>query len=213
MPKPRVLLADDHLVFAHGLVALLRDDFELVGMARDGYELMDLATKLRPDVIVADISMPSLNGMEGVYQLRCQGVTAKLIALTQDSDPQLAAEAFRAGVSGFLVKQTADEELVGAIRHVLQGRSYLTTLITKDLITVLLQAQGKPAEGKSRLTPRQCEILQLFAEGKTAKEVASAVNISVRTAEGHKYGIMEALGVKTSAELVHHAIRLGLISV
>ena len=104
MPKPRVLLADDHLVFAHGLVALLRDDFELVGMARDGYELMDLATKLRPDVIVADISMPSLNGMEGVYQLRCQGVTAKLIALTQDSDPQLAAEAFRAGVSGFLVK-------------------------------------------------------------------------------------------------------------
>jgi DNA-binding NarL/FixJ family response regulator len=157
--------------------------------------------------------MPSLNGVDAVRQHRNQGVTAKVIVLTQHRDPKIAAEAFRAGVSGFLVKQAAGEELVAAIREVLQGRSYLTTLIAKDLLTVLLEAQGKASEEKSELTARQREILQLFAEGKTAKEVASLLNISTRTAEGHKYEIMEALGAKTSAELVQHAIRLGLIFV
>jgi DNA-binding NarL/FixJ family response regulator len=213
MPKPRVLVADDHVMVAQGLAVLLRDDFDLVGLARDGHELLELAKQLKPDVIVTDISMPLLNGMDAVRQLRSQGIGAKVVALTQHRDPQIAAEAFRAGVSGFLVKQAAGEELVAAIREVLLGRSYLTTLIAKDLISVLLDAQNKPPEGKTRLTPRQREILQLFAEGKTAKEVASSLNISVRTAEGHKYEIMEALGAKASAELVQHAIRLGLISV
>lgn len=213
MPKPKVLIADDHVILGQGLSVLLRDDFELVGLARDGRELVELAQKFKPDVIVTDISMPLLNGIDAVRQLRSQGISAKVIALTQHRDPQVAAEAFRAGVSGFLVKQAAGEELLSAIREVLQGRSYLTTLIAKDLITVLLESQGKAADEKSKLTPRQREILQLFAEGKTAKEVASALNISVRTAEGHKYEIMETLGAKTSAELVQHAIRLGLISV
>ncbi len=212
MQKPRVLVADDHLILAQGLGALLREDFELVGLARDGRELVELAIQTKPDVIVTDISMPLMNGTDAVRQLRSHGITAKVIVLTQHKDPQIAAEAFRAGVSGFLVKQAAGEELVTAIREVLQGRSYLTTLIAKDLISVLLDAQSKTSEDKLNLTARQREILPLFAEGKTAKEVASLLNISVRTAEGHKYEIMEALGVKTSAELVRHAIRLGLIS-
>ena len=210
MPKPKVLVADDHVILAQGLSALLRNDFELTGIARDGHELIELAKTAKPDVIVTDISMPTLNGVDAVRQLQSQGITAKVIVLTQHKDPQIAAEAFRAGVSGFLVKQAAGEELVSAIREVLQGRSYLTSLIAKDLITVLV---SRPGEGGNGLTPRQREILQLFAEGKTAKEVATSLKISVRTAEGHKYEIMEALGVKTSAELVQHAIRLGLIPV
>jgi len=157
--------------------------------------------------------MPLLNGMDAVRQLRSQGLAAKVIVLTQHKEPQLAAEAFRAGVSGFLLKQAAGEELVAAIHEVLLGRSYLTTLIAKDLITLLLAAQGNTNSDQSVLTSRQRQILQLFAEGKTAKEVAASLNISVRTAEGHKYEIMGALGVKTSAELVAQAIRLGLISV
>jgi len=213
MPKPRVLLADDHVILAQGLAALLRDTFELIGIARDGHELVALAKEFKPDVIVTDISMPLLNGMEAVRKLRSHGITARVIVLTQHRDPQIAAEAFRAGVSGFLVKQAAGEELIAAIREVLQGRSYLTSLIAKDFLSVLLDAQGKTDEVKSGLTPRQREVLQLFAEGKTAKEVAASLKISVRTAEGHKYEIMEALGAKTSAELVQHAIRLGLISV
>lgn len=213
MPKPKVLLADDHVILAQGLMALLRDDFDVVGLARDGHELVELAERFKPDVIVTDISMPSLNGMDAVRQLKSHAIAAKVIVLTQHKDPQIAAEAFRAGVSGFLIKQAAGEELVGAIREVLQGRSYLTTLIAKDLISVLLDSQSRNTDVKSRLTPRQREILQLFAEGKTAKEVAAALNISARTAEGHKYEIMEALGAKTSAELVQHAIRLGLLSV
>jgi DNA-binding NarL/FixJ family response regulator len=213
MARPKVLIADDHVILAQGLVALLRDDFEVVGIARDGRELLEFVKLFQPDVIVTDISMPSLNGMDAVRQLRTQGTHAKVIVLTQHKDAHIAAEAFRAGVSGFLIKQAAGEELISAIREVLQGRSYLTTLIAKDLITILLEAQDKPTEPRSKLTPRQREILQLFAEGKTAKEVASSLNISVRTAEGHKYEIMEALEAKTSAELVQHAIRLGLISV
>jgi DNA-binding NarL/FixJ family response regulator len=213
MTKPTVLIADDHVILAQGLQALLRDHFELVGLARDGHELVELAKELKPDVIVTDISMPLLNGVDAVRQLRSQGVPAKVIVLTQHKDPQIAAEAFRAGVSGYLVKQAAGEELVTAIREVSQGRVYLTTLIAKDLITALLDAQSSPNNGTTILTPRQREVLQLFAEGKTAKEVASSLRISARTAEGHKYEIMEALGAKTSAELVQHAIRLGLISV
>jgi DNA-binding NarL/FixJ family response regulator len=208
-----VLIADDHLIVAQGLAALLRDEFDLVGVARNGHELVELARQLTPDVVVADISMPSLNGIDALRQLRKQGVGAKVILLTQHKDPRIAAEAFRAGALGFLIKQSAGDELVTAIYEALQGRTYLTSLIAKDLITLLLQSQAKQPGEKSELTPRQREILQLLTEGKTAKEVAAALNISVRTVEGHKYEIMETLGVKSSAELVQHAIRLGLISI
>ena len=212
MQKPRVLIADDHAIVAQGLSLLLRDEFDLVGLAQDGAKLVALAAETKPDVIVTDISMPHINGIDAARQLRAQGVAAKIIILTQHKDAHIAAEAFRAGVSGFVLKHAAGEELADAIREVSRGRSYLTPLIAKDLLTLLIETQ--PAEhGAASLTARQREVLHLFAEGRTAKEVAAELGISVRTTEGYKYEIMDVLGVKTSAELVQHAIRLGLIGI
>lgn len=196
---------------AEGLRALLKDSFELVGMVHDGRALLEAVDRLRPDVIVTDISMPLLNGLEAVRQIRAAYPTAKIIILTMHSDTTLAAEAFRAGVSGYLLKVSAGEELINAIREVSQGRSYVTTLLTKDLITLLMEAAAAPREGGSPLTARQREVLQLIAEGRTMKEVATILNISPRTAESHKYGIMQALGAQTTAELVQCAMRLKLI--
>jgi len=211
MPRTKVLLADDHAVIAEGLQALLKDSFEVVGVVHDGRTLLDRAEVLRPDVIVTDISMPSMNGLEAVRQLRSRRPDAKVIVLTMHRDTHLAAEAFRAGVSGYLLKVSPAEELIDAIREVAQGRSYVTTLLAKDLITLLIQAGGAACDEGAPLTPRQREVLQLVAEGRTMKEVASILNISPRTAESHKYEIMQALGVKTTAELVQYAMRLKLV--
>ncbi len=209
MPKIKVLLADDHTVVAEGLQALLRDSFDLVGVVQDGRALLKAAEQLRPDVIVTDISMPLLNGLDAVREIRSRRPDARIIVLTMHRDTHLAAEAFRAGVSGYLLKISPAEELIKAIYEVAQGRSYVTTLLAKDLITLLIEAGGAAPE--SPLTPRQREVLQLVAEGRTMKEVAAILNISPRTAESHKYDIMQALGVQTTAELVQHAMRLKLV--
>jgi len=212
MPKTKVLLAEDHTVVAEGLQSLLKDSFELVGMVHDGRALLEAAEKLRPDVIVTDISMPLLNGLEAVRQIRARHADARIVVLTMHSDTQLAAEAFRAGVSGYLLKISPVEELVRAIREVAQGRSYVTTLLAKDLITLLIEAGAAPREDGSPLTPRQREVLQLIAEGRTMKEAAAVLHISPRTAESHKYEIMQALGVRTTAELIQCAIRMKLVA-
>ncbi|MFY9723924.1 MAG: response regulator transcription factor [Bryobacteraceae bacterium] len=211
MPKTRVLLAEDHIVVAEGLRALLKDSFELVGVVHDGRALMDAAETLRPDVIVTDISMPLLNGLDAVRQILVRRPNAKVVVLTMHRDTQLAAEAFRAGVSGYLLKISPGEELIGAIGQVAQGRSYVTTLLAKDLITLLVETRG-PAPGDSPLTPRQREVLQLIAEGRTMKEAASILNISPRTAESHKYEIMQVRGAKSTAELIQYACRMKLIA-
>jgi DNA-binding NarL/FixJ family response regulator len=210
MPKTRVLLAEDHIVVAEGLQALLKDSFELVGVVHDGRALMDAAEALRPDVIVTDISMPLLNGLDAIRQILVRRPKAKVVVLTMHRDTHLAAEAFRAGVSGYLLKISPAEELVSAIGQVAQGRSYVTTLLAKDLITLLVETRGT-APGDSPLTPRQREVLQLIAEGRTMKEVASILNISPRTAESHKYEIMQVLGAKSTAELIQYAFRMKLI--
>ncbi len=212
MPKTKVLLAEDHTVVAEGLQSLLKDSFELVGMVHDGRALLEAVEKLRPDVIVTDISMPLLNGLDAVRQIRARRPAAKIIVLTMHCETHLAAEAFRAGVSGYLLKVSPGEELINAIREVAQGRSYVTTLLAKDLITLLLEA-GTPARGDDvPLTLRQREVLQLIAEGRTMKEVASILNISPRTAESHKYEIMKTLGLATTAALIQYAVRLKLVS-
>jgi DNA-binding NarL/FixJ family response regulator len=211
MPKTRVLLADDHAVVVEGLDALLRDSFELVGVVNDGRALLDAAEKLRPDVIVTDISMPLMNGVDAIRQIRARQPDAKIIVLTMHRDTHLAAEAFRAGVSGYLLKVSASAELIHAIREVAQGRSYVTTLLAKDLITLLIESGGPARDGGASLTPRQREVLHLVAEGRTMKEVASILNISPRTAESHKYEIMQALGMQTTADLIQYATRLKLI--
>lgn len=212
MPVPKVLLADDHKIVAQGLESLLKDSFNFVGTVSDGRALLEAAIRLKPDVVVTDISMPLLNGLDAVRQFRSNGVEAKVVFLTMHADASLAAEAFRAGGSAFLLKQSAGDELVQAIREILQGRAYLTPLIAKDMINVLMEAREEKAEG-SKLTPRQREVLQLIAEGKTMKEVASILNISARTAETHKYEMMQVIGAKTTAELIQHAIRLRLVNI
>jgi len=212
VPKTKVLLAEDHTVVAEGLQALLKDSFELVGVVHDGRALLEAAERLHPDVILTDISMPLLNGLDAIRQIRSRRPDAKIIVLTMHGETSLAAEAFRAGVSGYLLKVSPGEELINAIREVAQGRSYVTTLLAKDLIALLIEAGSPPRGGSVPLTPRQREVLQLIAEGRTMKEAASILNISPRTAESHKYEIMRVLGVQTVADLIQHAIRLKLVS-
>jgi DNA-binding NarL/FixJ family response regulator len=213
MSKPRVLLADDHTIVAEGLQSLLEGEFEFVGTVGDGRALLDAAQKLKPDVIVADISMPLLNGLDAARRLKRDGSQAKIIFLTMHAEAQFAAEAFRAGASGYLLKSSAGEELITAIHEVSKGRSYVTPLITKDVLNFLMGAAGQPEQPAVKLTPRQREVLQLVAEGRTMKEIASIMNISARTVESHKYEMMEALGVQTNAELVQYAIKIGLVTI
>ena len=209
MSKPRVLLADDHAIVIAGLSRLLEPEFELAGTAKDGQDLLERSAELRPDVIVADISMPLLNGIEAVRQLRKSGSRAKIIILTMHTDAGLATEALQAGASGYLLKHSAAEELTTAIREVLKGRSYITPAIAKEVLDALMR--GGASDGPSvRLTPRERQVLQLIAEGKTAKEVAAILKISTRTAEYHKYNIQDKLGLRTTAELTQYAIRHGI---
>jgi DNA-binding NarL/FixJ family response regulator len=212
MPRTRVLLADDHPVVAQGLKALLKESFELVGVVHDGRALVEAAEKLRPDVVVTDLSMPLLNGLDAIRQIRKRRPESKVIILTMHRETQLAVDAFRAGASGYMLKVSPVEELITAIQQVAQGRVYVTTLLSKDLIALLLEAARHSAAGESPLTARQREVLQLIAEGRTMKEVASILNISPRTAESHKYEIMQALGVQTTAELIQYAMRMKLIA-
>lgn len=215
MPRTKVLLADDHAVVAQGLAALLEDTFELAGVVHDGRALLAAVETLHPDVVVTDISMPLLNGLDAVRQIRASHPEVKVIILTMHKETQLAADAFRAGASGYMLKVSPGEELITAIEQVAMGRSYVTTLLAKDLITLLMEARSEgPAatSGEAPLTPRQREVLQLVAEGRTMKEVASILHISPRTAESHKYEIMRVLGVETTAALIQYAIRLKLVA-
>jgi DNA-binding NarL/FixJ family response regulator len=208
MSRTRILLADDHKMFAQGLRGLLEDEFDLVGSVENGQALVDAAHELAPDVIVADISMPVLNGLDAVRQLREQGVTAKVIFLTMHADDRLLAEAFRCGGTGYVLKQSAGEELIVAIRQVLDGHKYVTPLLAKEWAEDVSKEINRTK--KLTLTPRQREVLQLVIEGCTMKEVASRMGISTRTAESHKYEMMDGLGVDSTAELIQYAVKLGI---
>ena len=203
--RPRVLLADDHNLLLGALEKLLADECEIVGQVSDGRALVAAAEELRPDVIVLDISMPLLNGLEAARQIKQTLRNVKLVFLTMNEDADLAAEAFRAGASAYLVKRSAASELPAAIREVAQGRSYVTPLMTEGLMDSLLQPeQRRPAH---ELTPRQREVLQLLAEGRSMKEVASVLNLTPRTVAFHKYRMMDELKVKSTAELVQYAVK------
>jgi DNA-binding NarL/FixJ family response regulator len=210
MSRPKVLLADDHTMFSQGLQSLLEDEFELVGSVADGRALVDAALRVNPDVIVVDISMPVMNGFDAVRQLKKLKVTAKIIFLTMHADDRLLAEAFRCGGAGYVLKQSAGEELIACIKQVLAGHKYVTPLIATEWAEDL----SKRISGgqKLTLTPRQREVLQLVIEGCTMKEIATRLGISTRTAESHKYEMMEGLGVQSTAELIQYAIKLGLTS-
>jgi DNA-binding NarL/FixJ family response regulator len=208
--RPRVLLADDHLLVAEALKSLLAPEFDLVGVVEDGRALVEAVGTLRPDVVVADISMPHLNGIDALVQLRQRGDRVPVVFLTMHRDASFARRALDAGASGFVLKHSAPAELVSAIRAALQGKTYLTPQLAGEVLEAMKQG---PQQGGSlgALTPRQREVLQLAAEGQSAKHIASTLGISPRTVEFHKYQAMETLGLHTNAELVHFAIRHGLV--
>jgi len=212
MKKTRVLLADDHKIVIEGLKGLLQDEFEILGHVEDGHALVEQASTLHPDVIVADISMPLLNGIEAARQIQKIDENIKIVFLTMHPDATYAANAFEAGASGFVLKHSASSELITAIHEAIKGRTYVTPLIAGDLIRTYKNGEAPEKGLFKKISPRQREVLQLLAEGKTAKEIASILNISTRTVEFHKYKMMEQHNISTSAELVHYAIKHGIIS-
>ena len=212
MKKPRVLLADDHQIMLEGLKSLLGGEFEVVGSVEDGRALVEQAALLHPDVIVADISMPQLNGIEAARRIKKTDKTVKIVFLTMHLDATYAEDAFEAGASGFVLKHAAPSELVTAIREALKGRTYVTPLIAGDLIRAFREGGSPEKEGLRKTSPREREILQLLAEGRSGKEIAAILGISPRTVEFHKYRMMEKLHIKSNAELVQYAVKHGIIS-
>lgn len=206
MRPPRVILADDHRIVLDALKNLIEPEFEVVGMFADGLALLEAAPKLNPNVIVLDIGMPTMNGLNAGQRLKQLMPTVKLIYLTMNQDPDMAGEAFRLGASAFLVKNSAGAELVRALREVVRGGTYVTPLMTKDMVGSFIQ-NFKRRKSTKRLTLRQKEVLQLLAEGRTMKEAAFILNVSPRTVAFHKYTMMEHLNIRSSAELIEYAMR------
>jgi DNA-binding NarL/FixJ family response regulator len=205
MGRPRVLLADDHTLLLGAFEKLLAGECDVVGQVSDGRALLAAAETLKPDLIVLDISMPLLNGLEAGRQIKQRLRNIKLVFVTMNEDADVAAEAFRSGASGYLLKRSAASELLMAIREVMQGRSYITPLVAGGLVGSLLNADEHKTS--SALTSRQREVLQLLAEGRSMKEVASVLNLAPRTVAFHKYRMMEQLKVKSTAELVQYAVK------
>jgi DNA-binding NarL/FixJ family response regulator len=209
MRRATVLVADDHVIVREGLVRLLQDEFDVLGAVSDGQLLVESAERLRPDFIVTDLAMPGLTGIEAVRRLKAKRPDTKVIVLTMHADAELAREAIQAGASGFVLKAAAVEELVTAIGEVLHGRVYLTPALTREVLARL--AHGAPPRPEVQLTPRQREVLRHIAEGRRMKEIAALLNLSTRTVETHKYEMMQALGVQSTAELVRYALEHRLV--
>jgi DNA-binding NarL/FixJ family response regulator len=211
MSRPKIVLADDHVLVAQALEHLLNAEFDVVGTVSDGRALLRAADELAPDVVVVDIGMPLLNGLDAGEQVKALHPEIKVIYLTQNREPRLAVDAFRRHASAYLLKDSAASELTRAIREALRGNSYVSPSIAQGMLG---ETSSPPIDQITlrELSPREREVLQLLAEGKSMKEVAAVLEISPRTVEFHKYRIMELLRVKTNAELVQQAIKLGLIA-
>jgi len=208
---PRVLLADDHLMVAEALKSLLSAEFELVGVVEDGLALVEAVRRLQPDVVVADVTMPRLNGIAALLRLRQEGFLVPVVFLTMHRDVSFARRALEAGASGFVLKHSAPFELIQAIRAALEGKTYLTPQLAAEVLEAMTEGPQGTKDPVAALTPRQLEVLQLLAEGRSAKEIATSLSISSRTVEFHKYQMMETLGLRTAAELIHFAIKNGLV--
>lgn len=211
MSRPRILLADDHRMVMEGLRSLLAEEFDLVGTVEDGITLVATAKKLRPDVIVTDITMPHLNGIDALVRLKKDNPDIKVILLTMHTEPSYARRALSAGAKGFVVKHAAPAELVMAIRAVLKGQTFVSPALMGEVLDEV-KRERKQTDAPA-LTPRQREILQLLAEGRSAKEIADVLGISARTVEFHKYQMMEIQGLKNNAELLHFAIKHGIVTI
>ncbi len=208
--RARLIIADDHLLLAEACKNLLEPEFQVVAIVNNGRELLQVAESLKPDLVILDIAMPQLNGLDAGEQLKRMLPSCRVVFMTMNMEPDVAAEAFRRGASGYVVKSATAAELVIAVRRALRSESYLSPLITKDTVDFLLRRGASFAQEK-RLTPRQSEILQLLAVGMSMKEIASELNVKPGTVAFHKYNLMQVLGVKTNAALLQYAIKHHLI--
>lgn len=209
MRRYTMLLADDHAIVTDGLARLLKDaNFDVVGAVRNGQNLIDAARRLRPDVIITDLSMPGLGGLDVLARLKAECSDSKVIVLTMHNDADLATEVVRSGAAGFLLKESAGDELLTAVRLALQGKVYITPTVMKDVIE-RMSSPAKPRE--PRLTPRQVDVLRLIVKGQRMKEIADNLGLSTRTVEGHKYEMMETLGVTSTAQLVRYTLDRHLV--
>lgn len=213
MARPRVLLADDHKILVEGLRGLLEPEFDLLATVEDGRELVERALELMPDVIIADVSMPLLNGIEATRQILPKAPKIRVVFLTMHADVAYANEAFRAGASGSILKRSAAGELVTAIREALNGGVYVTPSVARAMMNDTFGGKGLNQSGpRDALTNRQREVLQLVAEGRTIKEIGGILNLSPKTVEFHKYRVMEQLSIRSTAELTQYAVKHGIVS-
>ena len=212
MSRPRILLADDHRIVGEGLKSLLAEEFDVIGLVEDGWAMVTAARQLLPDVIVADIAMPHLNGIDALVRLKTEFPQIKVVFLTMHMNPAYARRALEAGASGFVVKHSAATELALAIHAAMRGQTFVTPALTAEVLQAARETAGD-APPPPLLTPRQREILQLLAEGNSAKHVAEKLAISPRTVEFHKYQMMERHGLRSGAELIHFAMKHGIVTV
>ncbi|MGA9496659.1 MAG: response regulator transcription factor [Terriglobales bacterium] len=210
--RSRILIADDHNLVAELCKRLLEAEFDVVGVVSDGRALVRSARALKPDVIVLDIAMPILNGLDAGQQVKAALPEVRLVYLTMNDDMEVAAEAFRRGASGYLLKTCAAAEMVTAVRAVLRGKTYMSSALSRDTVNFLRRQEKDLVKEDDRLTERQREVLQLLAEGKVMKEVGSILNMTTRTVAYHKYRMMEVLGAKSNAELVKYAVRNHMVA-
>src|SRR5215510_12473300 len=211
MRKPRLLLADDHAIVLEGLSRLLEPEFEVVGKAGDGRAMLEIAARLKPDVVIVDVSMPLLSGIEAVRQLKRKDARVKVIVLSMQSDVELGSEALRAGASGYVLKHSAAESLNRAIHKVLDGKVYVIPRLSIDVLSVFHQSP-RHIERALVLTQREREVLQLVAEGRTIRGISNILRIAVRTVVFHKGNLRQKLGLHTTAELTCYAIQCGLLA-
>jgi DNA-binding NarL/FixJ family response regulator len=211
MIRARVLLADDHRMLAEGLERLLVPEFDLIGVVEDGRAMVEVAKALKPDVIVADITMPKLNGIEALEEIKKFAPNVRVVFLTMHRDIAYARRALEAGAAGFVLKHSASKELVLAVREAAQGRTYVTPTLAGEVLQALTQRSSPAKDPVSGLTLRQREILRLLVDGLTAKQIALQLDISYRTVEFHKYRMVELLGLSSSAELIHFAIKHDIV--
>jgi DNA-binding NarL/FixJ family response regulator len=212
MKKTRLLIADDHTLVLEGFKKILESEVDLVGTAENGRDLVRMNEQLKPDVILVDISMPQLNGIDATRQLLKTTPNTKVIFVTMHADADYVAEAFRSGAAGYLLKRSAASELVAAIQEVMKGRYYVTPLVTREALSPLFGGGVEVSKLSSTLTPRQREVLQLVAEGRSVKEIAEILKVSAKTVEFHKSALMERLDIHTTAELTRYAIGHGLVA-
>jgi DNA-binding NarL/FixJ family response regulator len=209
MRRPTILLADDHVVFTDGIIRILKEHFDVVGTVTDGSALPETASRLRPDVILTDITMPTVSGLEALRQLKAEHVDSKVIFLTMHGDASLAAEAFRLGARGFVLKHASGDELVNAIQSVLQGHKYMSAALTEDVLALMAEPNGASA---TDLSSRQKEVLRLIVNGRRMKEIAAHLNLSPRTVETIKYEMMRNLNIHSTTELVRYALERRLVT-